>query len=160
MFNPANEDVGIDEDICAFTILKRMYRVFGPFPQTYQDFAERNPNLSAVINIIHEYGPPEKSFHRISPIEVSLADKKFILNIMKLDQRDRPTAQQLLDDEWFTEESEDTRIPLEEYYGVIRQRNAPAKAAKEASEVSKSEGDEESNTSRDPSENMASQGIQ
>lgn len=92
IFNPANEDVGIDDDdIYAFTIMKRMYIVFGPFPPTYQNFADKNPNLLAVINIIHEYGP-EKLFHRISPIEVSPADKKFTLKIMKLDPRDRPTA--------------------------------------------------------------------
>jgi hypothetical protein len=33
---------------------------------------------------------------------------------MKLDPRERPTAEQLLKDEWFTEESEDTRGPLPE----------------------------------------------
>lgn len=143
MFNPANEDVSIDDEIYAFIIPKRMYRVFGPFPQTYEDFAEKNPNLLTVVNIIHEYGPPERPFNRISPVEVSPADKKFLLKIMKLDPRDRPTAQQLLDDEWFTEESEDTRMPLEEYYKVIRQRNASAKAAKEASEASESAKDKE-----------------
>lgn len=140
MFNPANEDVGPDSEAYAFTTLKRMYRVFGPFPQTYEDFADINPNLLPVIQIIHqEYGPPERPFCRISPIEVSPADKVFLLKIMKLDPRDRPTAQQLLDDEWFTEESEDTRMPLKEYYKVIDQRNAQAKAKaeKEASGVSK-----------------------
>ena len=40
-------------------------------------------------------------FARISEREVSKEDKKFILRIMKLDPRDRPSAQQLLDDEWF-----------------------------------------------------------
>lgn len=150
MFNPANEDVGIDDDIYAFTVLKRMYRVFGPFPQTFEDFAEVNPNLLTVINVIHEYGPPERPFQRTSPIEVSPADKEFILKIMKLDPRDRPTAQQLLDDEWFVEESEDTRMPLEEYYEVIRKRNAAAKAAKEASEVSDViPKDEKCNNSKD-----------
>lgn len=143
MFNPANEDVGIDEDIYAFITLKRIYRLFGPFPQTYEDFAERNPNLLTVINAIHEYEPLEKSFHRVSPMEVSPADKEFLLKIMKLDPRDRPTAQQLLEDEWFTEESGDTRMPLEEYYEVIRQRNAATKAVKSAE-------NEESNTSKAP----------
>lgn len=146
MFNPANEDVGPDSDAYAFTSLKRMYRVFGPFPRTYQDFAEINPNLLPVINIIHDYGPPERPFSRISPMEVSPADKKFISKIMKLDPRDRPTAQQLLDDEWFTEESEDTRMPLEKYYEVIRRRNAEAKvkAEKEVSGGTKCAENEES----------------
>jgi serine/threonine protein kinase len=33
--------------------------------------------------------------------EVSDADKAFILRIMKLDPRDRPSAKELLEDEWF-----------------------------------------------------------
>lgn len=31
---------------------------------------------------------------------------------MKLDPRERPTVGDLLADEWFKEESEDTRVPL------------------------------------------------
>lgn len=162
MFNPANEDVGPDSDLYAFTTLKRMFRVFGPFPRTFQDFAEINPNLLPVIEAIHDYGPPEKPFSRISPIECFPTDKKFLLKIMKLDPRDRPTAQQLLDDEWFTEESEDTRMPLEEYYEVIRRRNAEARlqAEQEASGASKKsmDNEESKNTSRSL-EDTASQGT-
>jgi serine/threonine protein kinase len=40
-------------------------------------------------------------FSWTSPGEVSDADKAFILRIMKLDPRDRPMAQELLEDEWF-----------------------------------------------------------
>lgn len=65
-------------------------------------------------NYINHLGPPEKPFHRVTKREVPPADNKFIRKIMKLDPRDRPTAEQLLADEWFTEESEDTRDPLPE----------------------------------------------
>lgn len=142
MFNPANEDVAMDNDLYPFVALRRMYRVFGPFPQTFEDFVGKNPNLLTIINVLHDYGQPEKPFHRISPMEVSPADKTFLLKVMKLDPRDRPTARQLLEDEWFTEESEDTRMPLEKYYEVIRRRNAEAKAAREAAEATKRAGDE------------------
>ena len=37
----------------------------------------------------------------ISTKEVCKEDNEFVLKIMKLDPRDRPTAQQLLEDEWF-----------------------------------------------------------
>ncbi|KAL3712838.1 hypothetical protein TMatcc_001540 [Talaromyces marneffei ATCC 18224] len=37
-----------------------------------------------------------------------LADKQFVLKMMKLDPRDRPTARELLKDQWFTESSERT----------------------------------------------------
>jgi serine/threonine protein kinase len=47
--------------------------------------------------------PPEKMkpFERITEQEVSKEDKAFLLKIMKLDPRDRPTAKQLMEDEWF-----------------------------------------------------------
>lgn len=82
-------------------------------------------------------------------MEVSPADKGFLLKIMKVDPRHRPTARQLLEDEWFTEGSEDTRMPLEEYYGVIRRRNEEAKTAKETAEGTKRAGDDESVTTVD-----------
>lgn len=43
-----------------------------------------------------------KPFGRITEREISKEDKAFILKIMKLDPRDRPTAKELLQDEWFT----------------------------------------------------------
>ena len=54
--------------------------------------------------------PPEKMkpFARIGEREICNADKAFVLKIMKLDPRDRPTARELLQDEWFTERSERT----------------------------------------------------
>lgn len=50
--------------------------------------------------------------------EVSDEDKAFLLRIMKLDPRDRPTAFDLLQDEWFgvdeQKESSKTHTELEE----------------------------------------------
>ncbi|KAK7698704.1 hypothetical protein SLS64_012315 [Diaporthe eres] len=65
-----------------------------------------------VINFFNNSGPPEKPFRLVTTKEISAADKKFLLKVMKLDPRERPTVEELLEDEWFTEESEDTRIPL------------------------------------------------
>lgn len=47
--------------------------------------------------------PPEKKkmFARISESELSKDDKEFVLGIMKLDPRHRPSAADLLQDEWF-----------------------------------------------------------
>ena len=66
----------------------------------------------AVIGYIHGLGPPTKPHHLVTRREIPPADRDFVLKIMKLDPRDRPTAEWLLDDPWFTEESEDTRDPL------------------------------------------------
>ncbi|ROW09276.1 hypothetical protein VPNG_05790 [Cytospora leucostoma] len=110
VFNPANEGVKPDDDNYFYMVLKRMHRLFGPFPHSYTEFNDEGVN--EVCQIINMQGPPQKPFQRVTPKEVPPADKKFLLKIMKLDPRDRPTAEELLADEWFTEESEDTRAPL------------------------------------------------
>ncbi|RMZ78548.1 hypothetical protein DV737_g3824, partial [Chaetothyriales sp. CBS 132003] len=69
-------------------------------------------NASNVVEFIHSMGPPTKPFYLVTGREIPPADRDFVLKIMKLDPRDRPTAEQLLEDEWFDEESEDTRAPL------------------------------------------------
>ncbi|KAK3306268.1 kinase-like domain-containing protein [Chaetomium strumarium] len=79
LFNPAIDKVRPEDDLYELTVLKRMYKFFGPFPESYKDFNDEETMI----------------FREIPP-----ADKSFILKIMKLDPRDRPTAQQLLQDEW------------------------------------------------------------
>lgn len=91
-------------------VLGRIHGCFGPFPDSYLDLADEN--ALAAIGLLNQMGPPAKPFQKIARREVPPADRDFILKIMKLDPRDRPTAEQLLQDEWFTEESEDTREPL------------------------------------------------
>lgn len=85
-----------------------MYKFFGPFPPNYTD----DPDATTVMSFFNNSGPPEKPFHLVTTKEIPAADKKFILKVMKLDPRDRPTVGELLGDEWFTEESEDTRTSL------------------------------------------------
>lgn len=47
-----------------------------------------------------------KPFERVTDREISKEDKAFILRIMKLDPRDRPTAKELLEDVWFKVDEE------------------------------------------------------
>lgn len=81
-----------------------MHRFFGLFPESFQEIAD--DNAKTTLQIIHDVGPPGVPFHRVARREVSPADRDFILKIMKLDPRDRPTAEELLEDEWFTRESD------------------------------------------------------
>lgn len=81
-----------------------------PFPDSFQEIAD--DNAARVVEFIHSFGPPTRPYPRVTRREIQPADRDFILRIMKLDHRDRPTAEQLLNDEWFSEESEDTREPL------------------------------------------------
>jgi serine/threonine protein kinase len=46
-----------------------------------------------------------KPFEYITDREIIKEDKALLLKIMKLDPRDRPTAKELLQDEWFQVES-------------------------------------------------------
>ncbi|PGH11841.1 hypothetical protein AJ79_04638 [Helicocarpus griseus UAMH5409] len=99
---------GTPTDIWSFGALCQF---FGPFPETYQEIA--GPETLAISMYIHQSLPPEnrKPFTRISKKEVSTEDRDFILKITKLDPRDRPTAKELLKDEWFRagEEGEEAR---------------------------------------------------
>ncbi|KAK4041789.1 kinase-like protein [Parachaetomium inaequale] len=96
LFNPKIGGVDSGDDDYELTVLKRMHRFFGPYPPSYSDF--NDPMTMALA-------------HR-RPKEIPPADKEFILKIMKLHPRDRPTAEELLADVWFTEESQDTRALL------------------------------------------------
>ena len=59
--------------------------------------------LDSIIHIVNEE-KLQKPFHLVRDKELSEDDKTFILKIMKLDPRERPTAKQLLQDEWFRRE--------------------------------------------------------
>lgn len=82
-------------------ILAKHHIYFGPFPPSYADLADQE--TLGVLSIVMDNVPPEKMrpFLLASQREISTEDKEFVLRIMKLDPRDRPTARQLLEDEWF-----------------------------------------------------------
>ncbi|EJT79432.1 hypothetical protein GGTG_04516 [Gaeumannomyces tritici R3-111a-1] len=108
LFNPKVEGVDPENDTYEFTALKRMHKFFGPFRRSYHDF--NDSGITAVVDYINGLGPPVKPFARVGPREIAPADK---------DPRGSPTAEELLADTWFTEESPDTREPLPGEVAVI-----------------------------------------
>ncbi|OAL27499.1 hypothetical protein AYO20_09782 [Fonsecaea nubica] len=94
-------DVPADHEEYELRILMRQHQFFGPFPASYGEIA--NDEVLAILDYVMDSVPPEKTkpFGRIAEREVSKEDKTFLLKIMKLDPRDRPTAKQLAEDEWF-----------------------------------------------------------
>ncbi|PYH38976.1 kinase-like protein [Aspergillus neoniger CBS 115656] len=72
----------------------------------HQFAIRRHKKVLCIMSVI----PPEKlkPFRLLHEREICDADKAFVLRIMKLDPRNRPTAKDLLQDEWFTEKSERT----------------------------------------------------
>lgn len=84
----------------------KQHEWFGPFPHSLKEIVDEGADRI----VAYIYGKVERvgTFQYIKEREICEADKRFILRIMKLDPRDRPTAAELLEDEWFTERSSRT----------------------------------------------------
>ncbi|PYI01179.1 serine/threonine protein kinase [Aspergillus sclerotiicarbonarius CBS 121057] len=84
-------------------ILTKYHVFFGPYPPSYVDLADEE--TLAILSYVMDSVPPEKMkpFSRASLREISVEDREFVLRIMRLDPRDRPTARELLGDRWFEE---------------------------------------------------------
>ena len=98
----------MDDQMYDTYIVVHQHECFGPFPISYKEIADEETQ-EAIVRIMSAV-PPEKMkpFARIGEREICSPDKAFVLKIMKLEPRDRPTAKELLQDEWFTERSERT----------------------------------------------------
>lgn len=101
-FHIFRPDVPFEHDEYDLRILMKHHQVFGPFPASYAEIADQE--RLAVLEYVMESCPQEslKPFRYTTKREISSEDKAFICKIMKLDPRDRPSAGQLLGDEWFT----------------------------------------------------------
>lgn len=90
-----------------------MYNSFGPFLPKIADIIDQD--TFAIIHFITQQGPPAKPLERWTTEQIPAADiNAFLRRVLKLDPRDRPTVEEILQDEWFVEESEDPREPLAE----------------------------------------------
>ncbi|PGH06135.1 STE/STE20 protein kinase [Blastomyces parvus] len=100
-FHIFKPDVPVDHDEYEIKILTKHHRCFGPFPASYEQIADQE--RLAVLLWIMQNTPREtlKPFHLTTTREICEEDKEFVLKAMKLDPRDRPTAQELLADKWF-----------------------------------------------------------
>jgi casein kinase II subunit alpha len=100
IFKPT--EVPFESEEYPLQVLIKQVSIFGPVPMSYGEIADddRLGILSAVINLVNEHNL-QKPFHMSDDKELSTEDKTFICKIMKLDPRDRPTAKELLQDEWF-----------------------------------------------------------
>ncbi len=98
-------DVSFESDEYALQVFIKQISIFEPVPLSYDKIAdgERLGILIAIINLVNEHNL-QKPFHLSADKELSKEDRVFICKIMKLDPRDRPTAKELLQDEWFRQE--------------------------------------------------------
>lgn len=67
--------------------------------------------IAAILYLMEEI-PQSKTtpFHMTTEREVCQKDKAFIGKIMKMDWWDRPTAKELLEDEWFMEDKTEQKV--------------------------------------------------
>lgn len=102
IFRPKKARYG-DEDYNV-RVVESQFRYFGPFPAKIREILDEE-TFTSVLCLMH-LNPPEKMipFRFVTEREVVKEDKEFILRIMKMDWRDRPTAKELLEDEWFVKE--------------------------------------------------------
>lgn len=112
-----------------------MHKFFGPFPASYSTF--NDADTMTIIDFVNScQGAPAKPFARAGPGEIPPADKEFVMGIMRLDPRDRPSAEELIADGWFTEESPDTRAPLPGEAGKVGEVKKKGEEAAGSSGVS------------------------
>ncbi|EFQ98640.1 STE/STE20 protein kinase [Nannizzia gypsea CBS 118893] len=98
IFKPKLPD---DHDGYELEIIAKNYIYFGPFPEKFVELTDQ-ATMAALANVIDPI-PAEKlkPFARASRREIPPQDREFVLKVMKLDPRDRPTAKELLKDKWF-----------------------------------------------------------
>ncbi|PGH07313.1 serine/threonine protein kinase [Blastomyces parvus] len=100
-FHIFKPNIPIDHEDYEIKILMKHYQCFGPFPKSYVEIAD-DPRLQAIIWVMDNCPPDTlKPFHLTTSREICQEDKEFVLKMMKLDPRDRPTSQELLADQWF-----------------------------------------------------------
>lgn len=102
-FHIFKPDVPVDHEDYDIKILYKHHRCFGPFPESYEQIT--NQDKLGVLTYIMQTSPAEslRPFHLTTAREICEEDKEFVLKMMKLDPRDRPTAEELLGDKWFSE---------------------------------------------------------
>jgi casein kinase II subunit alpha len=94
------------------SVLIRQLAIFGPLPTSYatlitEDDSSRWDVLVNAEQYIQE-NDMVKPFALAQDECLTAEDKNFILKIMKIDPRDRPTAKELLADKWFDGVSQDS----------------------------------------------------
>ena len=97
------EPKGVEPDDVnyGFWVLVKQVRHFGPVPLSYKEIAngDRLGILTTVINYV-KANILQLPFSMSEDEELLKEDRDFIVKLMKLDPRDRPTATDLLQDKW------------------------------------------------------------
>ncbi|KAL8931623.1 MAG: hypothetical protein Q9211_006832, partial [Gyalolechia sp. 1 TL-2023] len=100
IFKP--KDVEPDDVNYGFWVLVEQVRRFGPVPLSYEEIA--NADRLGILTTVIDYGNNNQlqlPFSMSEDQELLKGDRDFIVQLMKLDPRHRPTATDLLEDDGF-----------------------------------------------------------
>ncbi|TVY88570.1 Dual specificity protein kinase [Lachnellula willkommii] len=106
MFKPDPKDATANDKEYLIHIIIRQMAHFGPVPKSYIDLIPREDGdrwsiLAAATQYIKD-NKKQRPFKLIEDDYLTEEDREFLLQVMKWDPRDRPTARQLLQDKWFS----------------------------------------------------------
>lgn len=125
-------------------LLQRQNAYFGPFPASYAGIADArtmryiaeimqnkpvafpetlHPETKRVVALSMDKHPVPKHYSLATTFpDICAVDREFILRIIKMDPRERPTAQELLQDVWFDQDEQsgslEDEIDLGYSYGI------------------------------------------
>ena len=86
-------------------VVVEQFKYFGPFPAKFEEIAD--PETVQSIILLRENIPKELFSNDPATTEREVSRRDiFISKMMKLDWRDRPTAEELLEDEWWDNDEE------------------------------------------------------
>lgn len=86
-------------------VFKEQYAFFGPPPEKFTEIASP-ATQHTLLCVGAEVQNDMRPFMRITEREMVYKDKVFVAKMMKMDWRDRPTAKELLEDEWWADDEE------------------------------------------------------
>ncbi|WPG97786.1 Hypothetical protein R9X50_00056700 [Acrodontium crateriforme] len=94
-------EIPADDEDLPINVLLQQTRYFGPFPLSYETLLDKQQEsiLAAIHYHIEEHNI-RKPFIQAEDEEMTAEDKEFLLHVLQLDPRDRPTARALRGHKW------------------------------------------------------------
>ena len=106
MFKPDLKDATADDEEYLIHIIIRQLAHFSPVPKSYIELIPReDSDRWSILALATQYikdNQKQRPFKLIEDDYLKEEDRGFLLKVMKLDPRDRPTARQLLQDKWLS----------------------------------------------------------
>ncbi|KAH8673372.1 kinase-like domain-containing protein [Xylariales sp. PMI_506] len=99
LFEPPGVSFKKDDPEYNFLVLRRQTQFFGPFPSGFRKIT--NDKALEVINRLDKTHDKLTPFNLLQDKVMTGEDKDFICWIMKIDSRDRPTAEEVLAHKWW-----------------------------------------------------------